>query len=98
MGEPNSRPPETALEIADRFRRTVHSHEFPCLGPEAKGVLTISGGLANFPKDGTTCQALLRQADRALEEVKATGKNAVHLVGAPTPPNGGVRPTSQEHT
>ena len=59
----------------------VGTHEFPSLGPEAKGVLTISGGLATYPWDGTTCVELLRRADKALRKAKAAGKGAIHLVG-----------------
>jgi len=76
-----SRVPETALMMADRFRQVVGRHEFPSLGPEARGVLTISGGLANSPADGRTCRELLRSADRALREAKQGGKNAIRLIG-----------------
>ena len=79
-----SRPPDTATMMADRFRKAVGRHEFPSLGPEARGVLTISGGLANFPDDGRTCRELLRSADRALRAVKETGKNAIRLIGDET--------------
>jgi len=79
--QPNSRHPDTAYVLADRFRQAVLDHDFRSLGPEAKGSLTISGGLARFPVDGTTCQELLRQADNALHEAKGQGKNVIHLVG-----------------
>ena len=79
--KPDSQPPDTAFALADRFRNMVETHEFPSLGPEAKGVLTISGGLATFPTDGRTCRELLRRADRALKEAKLSGKNGVHLIG-----------------
>ena len=77
----DSKHPETPVELAGRFIKAIATHEFPSLGPEATGVLTISGGLANFPWDGTTCVDLLRRADKALREAKASGKNAIHLVG-----------------
>jgi diguanylate cyclase (GGDEF)-like protein len=79
--KPDSQPPDTAFALADRFRTMVETHEFPSLGPEAKGVLTISGGLATFPTDGRTCRELLRRADRALKEAKLSGKNGIHLIG-----------------
>jgi len=78
----DSRPPEDALILADRFLNSVSRHQFPSLGPKAKGTLTISGGLARFPQDGRSCRELLRSADRALKQAKRSGKNAVHLVGA----------------
>ncbi|HUS93313.1 MAG TPA: GGDEF domain-containing protein [Phycisphaerae bacterium] len=79
---PGSRPPEDAVALADRFRLAVHAHLFASLGPDALGKLSISGGLAGFPRDGRTVRELLRQADRALHEAKASGKNAVLLVGS----------------
>ncbi|GAI52807.1 unnamed protein product, partial [marine sediment metagenome] len=47
------------------------------------GVLTISGGLASFPHDGSTAQELFVQADNALLEAKRSGKNRIYLVGEP---------------
>ena len=44
-------------------------------------MLTISGGLASFPRDGSTIEELFRQADRALLEAKRSGKNRIYLVG-----------------
>ncbi|KKL26607.1 hypothetical protein LCGC14_2393610, partial [marine sediment metagenome] len=43
---PDSRHPQTAADLAERFMAVLAKHEFECLGPEARGVLTISGGLA----------------------------------------------------
>jgi diguanylate cyclase (GGDEF)-like protein len=76
-----SKPVETPYALADRFRRAVVSHRFPALGPKAKGVLTISGGLATFPRDGTTVEELVRQADEALLAAKRSGKNAIRIIG-----------------
>ena len=79
---PNSRPPETAYALADRFRKAVHKHAFRSLGPEAHGTLTISGGLASYPWDGKSVRELLSRADAALRQAKASGKNSIRLVGA----------------
>jgi PleD family two-component response regulator len=46
-------------------------------------VLTISGGLASFPRDGRTIEQLFQQADKALLEAKRSGKNRIYLVGKP---------------
>jgi len=75
--------PKEALFIAERFRRELKRTELHLLGPEGKGVLTISGGLASFPRDGSTIQQLFQQADRALLEAKRSGKNRIYLVGKP---------------
>ena len=47
--------------------------------PIAGGRLTISGGLATYPWDGTTVSALLAHADEALLAAKRAGKNRVFL-------------------
>ncbi len=79
--KPGSTPLEAANVLAERFRAAFARHEFPVLGPEAKGTLSISGGLASFPKDGKTCRQLLRSADMALRGAKKSGKNAIRLIG-----------------
>ena len=79
--QPASRHPRDASEVATRFLQALSDHEFASLGPEARGVLTISGGLATFPWDGRTCRELLRHADTFLRQAKAAGKNAIYLVG-----------------
>jgi PleD family two-component response regulator len=56
---------------------------FGVLGPGGKGVLTISGGLASFPRDGRTSDELFLLADKALLEAKRSGKNRIYLVGRP---------------
>ena len=77
--------PREVLAIAKRFIEELEKAELPFdgLGPEGKGVLTISGGLASFPRDGRTCQELFQQADNALLEAKRNGKNRIYLVGKP---------------
>jgi diguanylate cyclase (GGDEF)-like protein len=77
----DSQPPTTAYALVDRFREAIRKHAFASLGREARGTLTISGGLARFPSDGRDVRGLLRSADKALRAAKAAGKNAVHLVG-----------------
>ena len=78
--------PTEAVFIAKRFVRELENSELTPLaglGPEGKGFLTISGGLASFPRDGSTIQELFQQADTALLEAKRSGKNRIHLVGKP---------------
>jgi len=73
--------PKEAIFIAKRFRKELEKAEFHLLGPKGRGVLTISGGLACFPRDGSTIQELFSQADSALLEAKRSGKNRIYLVG-----------------
>jgi GGDEF domain-containing protein len=75
--------PEEAIFIAERFRRELEDAKLHLLGPAGKGVLTISGGLASFPRDGSTIEELFQQADQALLEAKRGGKNKIYLVGKP---------------
>jgi len=72
---------EMVMFLSNRFRRLMMANEFPGLGPEARGVLTISGGLAGFPWDGRTVKELLAAADDALLHAKRSGKNRIYLVG-----------------
>jgi diguanylate cyclase (GGDEF)-like protein len=78
---PGSAVPDSARILAQRFHQAVAQHEFPSLGPEAAGALTISGGLASYPDGGSTCTELLRSADSALLAAKRDGKNAIRLTG-----------------
>ncbi len=79
--ETNSQPLTDIWAMADRFRQAVADHAFQSLGPDATGMLTISGGLAGCPQNGATCLELLQEADRALRTAKQSGKNAICLVG-----------------
>ena len=82
----NADHPAEAITIAKRFVKELSKAEmstFGGLGPGGKGVLTISGGLASFPRDGETIEQLFQQADKALLEAKRSGKNRIYLVGKP---------------
>lgn len=75
--------PTDAVFIARRFKEALERSEGRFLGPHGRGVLTISGGLANFPQDGTTIEQLFERADSALREAKRSGKNRLYVVGVP---------------
>lgn len=75
--------PSEPVFIAMRFQSEFGHAELNLLGPEGQGILTISGALAGFPRDGTTVQELFERADAALLEVKRSGKNRIYLVGEP---------------
>ncbi|MEQ8770804.1 MAG: GGDEF domain-containing protein [Phycisphaerales bacterium] len=74
-----SKPPESVYTIARRFQQQICEHRFPKLGAEAQGTLTISGGLATYPWDGTDAQSLLARADELAMRSKKQGKNALTL-------------------
>jgi len=75
--------PREAVFIAQRLRRQLENAQFDVLGPTGKGTLTISGGLATFPRDGSSIEELFHKADQALLEAKESGKNRIYLVGRP---------------
>jgi len=75
--------PSEAIFIATRFRKEFEKAELHLLGPKGEGILTISGGLASFPRDGSTIERLFLRADSALLEAKRSGKNRIYLVGEP---------------
>ncbi len=79
--EAGSNHPREALAVLDRFTVALRTFQFPRLGPSASGRLTISGGLATYPWDGATVEALLSKADGALLAAKRAGKNRIFLVG-----------------
>ena len=81
-----SHHPQCALDILDRFSQALHDQPLLESGAGTARNLTISGGLATYPWDGTTPQDLLSRADQALLAAKRAGKNRVFLIGE-TPTN-----------
>ena len=74
--------PETdqqgAAEVAERIRAKLEAHRF--LGDLGLDVaLSVSIGVAAWPGNGRTPEALLAAADAAMYAVKNGGKNGVHL-------------------
>lgn len=79
------RPPQSPVQVFERFKRMIAGHDFAALGPSGRGTLTISGGLAVFPYDAQTADELICAADKALMfGAKRGGKNTIHLVGQGT--------------
>jgi len=62
---------------AERIRRAIETTCFPHAESQPLGALTISGGVASFPVDGTNSTELVRHADQALYRAKAAGRNRV---------------------
>lgn len=67
-----------ALERAQRVRMQVEQLVLHAAGKDV-GSITISIGMAQFPAHGTTVDALLLAADKALYEAKSAGRNRVLL-------------------
>jgi diguanylate cyclase (GGDEF)-like protein len=62
---------EEALEVAERIRTRVAAQNF------SGQRVTISIGMAEFPEDGYTADAVISSADEALYEAKRGGRNRV---------------------
>jgi len=76
-----SRPPQTPLQIFERFKKLAASEDFSGLGASGKGRLSVSGGLAVYPYDATDAASLIKAADHYLMfHAKQAGKNSVYLV------------------
>jgi len=65
-----------AVAVAERIRRTVSSQAVLMDG-KAVSNLSLSLGIAVFPRDGETREALVQAADQALYVAKRTGRNRV---------------------
>ena len=76
-----SHHPQRVIDVLQRFRKALRAHTFPRLGPEARGCLTISGGISHFPGQAGRSAQLIEAADRALLQAKEAGKNRFWVVG-----------------
>ncbi|MBI3992878.1 MAG: diguanylate cyclase, partial [Candidatus Lambdaproteobacteria bacterium] len=73
--------PETkkamAAVIAEKVRRTVQETQFPKGNNQPLGFLSSSFGVAAFPEDGESGEALIKAADDCLYVAKEAGRNTV---------------------
>jgi diguanylate cyclase (GGDEF)-like protein len=68
---------EKALQAAERVRGMIARTPFPHADKQPGGLVSISGGVAVWPADGTDVPTLLRRADEALYAAKRAGRNRV---------------------
>jgi diguanylate cyclase (GGDEF)-like protein len=73
---PGAKAPD-GYAAAERIRAAIESTNFPRAETQPGGRLTISGGVAQFPQDGTSGTDLILHADQALYQAKAAGRNRV---------------------
>ncbi len=65
-----------AMLVAERIRRSVEEFVFE-MRQGAPLRLTVSTGVASFPRDGASREALLDIADKAMYRAKSMGRNCV---------------------
>ncbi len=79
--------PETgataAFAAAEKLRTLVASHAFAFAEKQPLGCLSISGGVAEYPRHGVDAAGILLAADEALYRAKRSGRNRVLLAGGP---------------
>jgi diguanylate cyclase (GGDEF)-like protein len=67
--------PEDGLETAERIRNQIAEKDMGSDGDPLK--VTMSVGVASFPRDGEDPHSLMKRADAALYEAKRRGRNRV---------------------
>jgi len=72
-----------ALAAAENLRQAIAAHEFTFGFDQPLGVISVSGGVAECPVDGSDAPTLVRAADEALYQAKRAGRNRV-LAHEPT--------------
>ncbi len=72
---PNT-PEEETIFLANRIKNTVEETTF-IVNDKERVSITLSGGIASYPKNAGNAKSLLNAADTALYAAKAAGKNIV---------------------
>ena len=68
-------PPKGAVDVAERIRAAIASRPLAINGQQISA--SVSVGIACYPEDGRTLDALAARADRALYQAKQEGRNRV---------------------
>ena len=68
---------DEARRFAESVRRAVESAEFPGGERQPLGRVTLSGGVASFPADASSRDALVERADQHMYQAKQSGRNRI---------------------
>ncbi|HYA12678.1 MAG TPA: GGDEF domain-containing protein [Thermodesulfovibrionales bacterium] len=68
---------DSALLYAEEIRKLIERYPFNHREKQQSGYVSISGGVATFPVDGNSFNAVIKHADEALYESKRSGRNKV---------------------
>jgi diguanylate cyclase (GGDEF)-like protein len=74
-----------AVEIMERIRRAVASAPFDFSTEDHNTSVTVSIGIAGFPDDASSPDALYGQSDKALYRAKENGRNRIESAGESIP-------------
>ena len=73
---------EGAFAVGERIRERIAAHEF--LAIDGLSIhLTASVGVATLPDVAASADELVRAADKAMYQVKESGKNGIQIAAAP---------------
>lgn len=72
-------PPSEACRAIERLRQIIEHEQLTISGEQVVGPVTISAGVAGFPKNGCSGEELLAAVDATLYRSKEAGRNAVLL-------------------
>lgn len=74
--------PETAIDealvAAERIRHAIENDSLSDLQGAVRSGVTVSVGVASFPRDGESAEDLLKTVDALLYRAKEQGKNKIH--------------------
>jgi diguanylate cyclase (GGDEF)-like protein len=71
-------PPSGALVIAERIRKAIEAHAF--LAEDGLNAhISASLGVASYPENGLSPEALIQKADQAMYRVKDRNKNGIEV-------------------
>lgn len=74
-----------AAAAAEKVRSLLAGHPFPFREKQPLGRVSVSGGVAEYPRHGLDAPGILHAADEALYEAKRAGRNRVLPAKAPAP-------------
>ena len=69
--------PQTGMAVAERIRKAIEGAPATTRSTKEAIPLTVSIGVASFPRSGETLEQLLHQADTLLYDAKNAGRNRV---------------------
>lgn len=72
---------------AENIRKSIETHHFTNQEKQPLGNLTVSGGYAEFPSDGSTVEELIQAADQALYQSKKAGRNRMTAAAPASTPS-----------